>query len=91
MNAIKRIRLEIGELAGIELEALRFSFPIAAARSVAQNATLEIQIQKGEIFCRLCQKNVMIASRLMPCPMCNQYGYDIIQGTNLKIVHIEVN
>ena len=90
VKAIKRIRLEIGELAGIELEALRFSFPIAAARTVAQNATLEIHIQKGQIFCQPCQKNVMLTSRLMPCPVCSQYDYEIIQGTNLKIVNIEV-
>ncbi len=90
VKAIKSIRLEIGQLVGIELEALRFSFPIAAAHTVAQNATLEIQVQKGEVFCQPCQQNVMIASRLMPCPMCSQYDYEIIQGTNLKIVHIEV-
>ena len=91
VKAIKSIRLEIGELAGIELEALRFSFPIAATHTVAQNATLEIQIQKGQAFCQPCQKNVMISSHLIPCPLCGQYAYTIVQGTNLKIVNIEVN
>lgn len=87
---IKKLWLEIGELAGIELDALRFSFPIAASRSVADKAILDITSVEGRVQCDSCQKDVTIKTLFEPCPLCGHYGYHILQGKELRIVKMEV-
>ena len=56
MHGIQAVWLEIGALTGIDIEAIRFSFPIAARHSIAKNATLHIETQEGIASCRICQK-----------------------------------
>jgi hydrogenase nickel incorporation protein HypA/HybF len=86
---IKTVWLEIGQLAGIDLDAIRFSFPIAAAHSLAKDATLEIKTQAGSAHCHSCDKNVTIASLLTPCAICGQYNYTITQGKALRVIKME--
>lgn len=86
---IKTVWLEIGELAGIDLDAIRFSFPIAAAHSLAKDATLEIKTQAGRAHCHHCDKNVTLSSLLAPCSICGQYDYTITQGKALRIIKME--
>ncbi len=86
---IKTVWLEIGELAGIDLEAIRFSFPIAATHSLAKDAILEIKTQAGRAHCHNCGKDVMIASLLVPCAICGQYNYTITQGKALRVIKME--
>lgn len=88
---IKTIWLEIGELTGIDIQAIQFSFPIAAARSLAKDATLQIQTQAGEAYCHSCDKNITLASLLTPCAICGQYNYTITQGKSLRITRIAVD
>ncbi len=90
VQRIKTVWLEIGQLAGIDLEAIRFSFPIATANTLAEDAALEIKIEAGKAFCHHCQKDVIIDSLLAPCVICGQYDYTITQGKSLRIINIEV-
>lgn len=87
---VKKIWLEIGELSGIELDAMYFSFPIAAKNTVAQQAQLIINRITGEAWCETCHVNVTIRARFHPCPNCGRYQYQISQGEQLKIAKMEV-
>jgi hydrogenase nickel incorporation protein HypA/HybF len=89
VSRIKTVWLEIGQLAGIDLDAIRFSFPIAAAHSLAKDATLEIKTQAGSAYCHRCDKNVTLASLLTPCAICGQYNYTILEGKSLRIIKME--
>jgi hydrogenase nickel incorporation protein HypA/HybF len=88
---IKTVWLEIGELAGIDIDAIRFSFPIAATHSLAKDATLKIKTQAGQALCHNCHKNVTLSSLLAPCSICGQYNYTITQGKALRIIRIAVD
>ncbi|MBY0377442.1 MAG: hydrogenase maturation nickel metallochaperone HypA [Gammaproteobacteria bacterium] len=90
VQRIKTIWLEIGQLAGLDLDAIYFSFPIAVANTLAQGAKLKIITEAGKAFCHQCKKNVTIDSLLAPCALCGQYDYRIIQGKALRIRTIEV-
>lgn len=89
ITRIKTVWLEIGQLANIDLNAIRFSFPIAAAHSLAKDAILEIKTQAGSAHCHSCDKNVTIASLLTPCAICGQYNYTITQGKTLRVIKME--
>lgn len=90
VNQIKKIMLEVGELAGVELEALTFAFPIAARGSIAENAILEITRVQGKAWCQRCKINVIIQTLFEPCSFCGQYDYTITQGKELRIKRMEV-
>src|SRR3990167_7587821 len=79
-HRVKTIWLEIGELAGIEIDALKFNFPVAASHTLAENATLEIVSVEGRALCHGCQNNVIIKTYFNPCPQCDSYNYTITQG-----------
>lgn len=87
---VKKIWLEVGDLAGIDTDALRFSFPIAAARSIANNASLMIITLAGRAWCNECHDSVTIKTRLDSCPNCGNYDYRIMQGKELRVVKMEV-
>src|SRR5262245_52814601 len=52
------VRLEIGQLAAVEPEALRFCFDAVARDTVAQGATLEILETPGSGWCAQCDATV---------------------------------
>jgi len=85
---IKKVCLAVGLLAGIDIEALRFSFPIAAKNSVVDKAELEIESIAGKAHCRVCRQDFTLMQYLQACPKCNGYEYDIMQGKELKILNI---
>jgi hydrogenase nickel incorporation protein HypA/HybF len=89
ITRIKTVWLEIGQLAGIDVDAIHFSFSIAAAHSLAKDAILAIKTQAGSAHCHNCDKNVTINSLLTPCAICGQYNYTITQGKSLRVIKME--
>ena len=87
---VKTVRLEIGDLAGIELDALRFSFPIAARGTQLAGAALAIDTIAGQAHCQRCDQDIRLAKRYDPCPQCQQYDYDIIRGDNMRVMQVEL-
>ena len=89
-HRIKTLWLEIGDLAGIEIDALQFSFPIAASSTLAKDATLEIIRIPGRGFCKFCKSDIAIQTLFSPCLQCHNYDYHITQGKELRILKMEV-
>lgn len=87
---VLRVRLEIGALAAVEPEALRFGFDVAARGGVAEGAALEIIETPGEAWCFACGRLVTIARRLAPCPECGGETVGAKGGDALRIKDLEV-
>ena len=87
---ISKVWLEVGALAGIELDALRFSFPIAAKGSIASQASLEIISIAGNACCNKCKNSFIIKTLFDPCCYCDSYDYQVTQGKELRILKMEV-
>lgn len=85
------VRLEVGELAGVEVDALRFCFEVAARGGVAEGARLEIDRTPGEAWCMKCARTVPIASRIDPCPECGSWQLQVSGGTGMRVADLEVN
>ncbi len=90
-QSVEKIWLEIGPLAGVELEALRFGFDVVTKGTLAENAKLEIVETVGEAWCMPCQKNVSIAKQFDACPYCGSFQIQITGGDELRIKEMEVN
>lgn len=86
---VSKITLVIGQLSGIELDAMQFSFPIAAKNTIAENAKLAILTQSAIANCQQCQKKFDLKTLFSACPYCNSFEYDILQGKTLTLKSIE--
>ncbi len=85
------VRLEVGPLAGVELEAMRFGFDVATRGSVADGARLEILQPKAEAWCMACAGTVPVSSRFDACPVCGGYQLQVTRGDELRIRELEVD
>lgn len=90
-SAIEAIELEIGELSGVEIDALNFVWESAVNGSVLENATKKIDIIKGKAKCLDCNSTFDIKNIYDACPKCNSYLKGIIQGKELKIKTLEIS
>jgi len=87
---VKKVWLEIGALACVEPEALRFSFGMVMRHSLAEGAALEIIINPGQAWCMPCGQSVQIHSRDQACPECGGYQLQITAGEEMRIKELEV-
>lgn len=87
---VKTVWLEVGALAGVEVEALRFGFDVVTQDSVAENARLEIIDLPGLAWCMQCAETVEIAQRYGECPRCGSYQLQVTAGDEMRIRELEV-
>ena len=87
---VKTVWLEIGRLAGVETQALRFSFDAVTRGTLADNAKLEIVETRGTAWCMRCAKSVEVARLSDACPDCGSYQLQVSGGEELRIKELEV-
>lgn len=89
-HRVKLVVLEIGQLASVEAEALRFCFEAVSRDSVAQGAALEILSVPGSGWCMLCADTVPMQERYGVCPTCGSYGLTATAGMEMRVREIEI-
>ncbi|KXF80720.1 hydrogenase maturation nickel metallochaperone HypA [Enterovibrio coralii] len=89
-SRVKVLRLEIGKFAGVEIEALRFCFPIVALGTVAEDAEMEITLVSGTGWCEVCQSSSDMLERYSSCQQCGSQGLSISSGEEMRIANVEV-
>ncbi len=87
---VKQIWLEVGELAGVEIDALRFSFDVVIRGSLAEQARLNIERPPGKAWCMHCSTTVTVRQRFDACPDCGSYQLQVTSGDQMKIKELEV-
>ncbi|MCA0407297.1 MAG: hydrogenase maturation nickel metallochaperone HypA [Proteobacteria bacterium] len=89
-SKVSRVTLEIGAFAGVEIEALKFSFDVAGRDTLCEGASLVIHAMPGMGYCFECSSAVEIEDRLSPCPKCGSAKVQATGGDQLKIKDLEV-
>lgn len=84
------VHLEIGELAGVDTEAMRFSFDAVTRGTLAENARLDISAVPGKAWCLPCGHAVQIAKRFDPCPDCGSHQLQVTGGEDMLLKSLEV-
>jgi len=88
---VKTVRLEIGPLATVEPEALRFCFDVATRGTLAENAKLDIVTTAASTWCFSCGETVTISGRNGVCPNCGSYQVQATGGDEMRIKELEVD
>ena len=87
---VKTVWLEIGQLACVEPEALRFAFDVVTRDSIAQQARLEIIETAGQGHCEVCVENFPLVALYEPCPVCGSYKVRVTGGDAMRVKELEV-
>lgn len=82
---VESIALEIGTLAGIEIDALNFSWEAAVPDTVLAQAERQIHDVPARARCTVCRHVFDLQQLFEPCPQCGDYFSELLQGKELKI------
>lgn len=86
---VTRVTLEIGRLAAILPDAVRFCFDLCAQGTVAEGACLDIVEIAGRGRCRGCGGEVLLERPYGRCA-CGSSDLELVAGEELKIREMEV-
>lgn len=84
-KTVERVTLDIGQLSGIELDALTFVWDAATKESVLESAERVINIIPGQAKCLECGEEFEPAVLMDACPQCGSYFYDILKGKEMQV------
>lgn len=87
---VHAVRLQIGKLAGVSLDSLRFCFDLAAAGTGVDGAVLEIVEPSGRARCQSCQAEFALDELIMLCA-CGSSDVRVLAGNELRILSVEVS
>ena len=72
-RAVQRVRIQVGELAGVESELLTYAFGIAREGSVCEKAELDVVFVAAEWVCAACARPIA-RGKALQCEVCGQPG-----------------
>ncbi|HOW74964.1 MAG TPA: hydrogenase maturation nickel metallochaperone HypA [Candidatus Competibacteraceae bacterium] len=87
---VREVRLEIGELANVEMTALECALQAALRDSLAEGARIECLVIPGQGLCLTCGETVPLAALYDLCPRCDGYPVQPTSGQELRVKDILV-
>ena len=88
---VRCVRLQVGEASGIVADSLRFSFTMLTDRSPRlANARLTVASTPHRAHCRQCEQDFTVQQFVPQCPTCGEWSTEIISGTELQILDMEI-
>ena len=87
---VSAVFLEIGQLASVEVESLRFCFDAVVKDSIAEGARLEIVETPGTGWCLDCSQSVPMSDKLSACPRCGSFRVQVTGGTEMRVKELEI-
>ncbi|MFF4400980.1 hydrogenase maturation nickel metallochaperone HypA [Streptomyces sp. NPDC001480] len=89
VTAVRSVRLEVGELAGVVPDALSFSFELACAGTVLEGAELVVGTVPGRARCGPCAHEWAVGMPpLLSCPRCDGGTTELLSGRELRIADV---
>ena len=82
---VEQIDLEIGTLAGIEMDALEFAWEAAVRQTVLDGAERRINHVQARSRCMECAREFDTEQVFDPCPHCGSLFSELIRGKELRV------
>jgi hydrogenase nickel incorporation protein HypA/HybF len=88
---VRTVWLEIGQLAAVEVDAMRFCFDAVTRGSIAAGSRLEIIATPGTAWCMQCSGSVTVQALYDPCPQCGSHQLQVTGGSEMRVKELEVD
>lgn len=85
---VKSVRVAVGELAGVDIDALQFAWTSVRRGGPANDAPLLIDRPAGQAWCMDCCKTVPLKRYGDPCPLCGGFKLTATGGTEMRVVDL---
>ncbi len=88
---VRRLLVRIGELAGVNPDALDFAFECLSPGTAVEGARLEIERVPLTVACEGCGRTTPVVDYVFRCGACGADGVRIASGRELEFVSIDVD
>jgi len=85
---VRAVELEIGPLAAVNVETLRFAFEIVRRGTLLAEAGLVVHALPLLVRCRACESEYPAEPEEMDCPVCGALEIEVLQGTEMRVCAI---
>jgi hydrogenase nickel incorporation protein HypA/HybF len=90
-DRVEKLFLRIGRMSGVVIEALQFSFELAAEGTACAGAILEIEDVPITVRCPQCDTvQTLSDSYHFCCPQCGTPTPDIVGGRELELTSLQI-
>ncbi|MBS1554924.1 MAG: hydrogenase maturation nickel metallochaperone HypA [Bacteroidetes bacterium] len=90
-HRVDAIDLEVGSLAGVEIDALKFSWDAAVKDTVLEKAERTIDQVQAVARCSNCGCEYLVHEPFEPCPACNEVLVEYLKGKELRVKSLVVS
>lgn len=84
------VTLKLGPLAGIEGALLEQAFPLACHGSVAEQASLVIEMLPVKVCCLECGKESEVQTNRLLCTVCGAWKTELVSGDEMLLASVEL-
>lgn len=89
ISRVRVVRVAVGELAGVDVGALRFAWTSVSATPLLAGAALEIESPSGRAWCLDCAGTVPLHRFGDACPRCGGRRLLATGGRELRVLDLE--
>jgi len=90
-GAVSLVRVRIGKLSGVDAEALKQAFPVAAENTCCNAAQLAVTEIETQATCHACGAEFTPEFAFCVCTECDSTDVEITGGRELLIESVELN
>ena len=87
---VRRVRIGVGPLSGVEPRLLEEAYPLACAGTCAEGSQLAIEHMNIHVRCRSCGAESEAAPNRLICGACGDWHTDLLSGDELLLLQIEL-
>lgn len=91
VNAVRCVRIRVGQLSGVMPESLDFCFSVIVNETSMQRARLDIVQVPIVSLCKDCSRRFQIEDSAFFCPECQSTNLELISGRELEVAEIELS
>lgn len=88
---ISKVGIQVGELSGVDADALQFGFECLVKDSDFEPLSLDIEFIPRVQRCPQCGGEFRMTEYDPQCPTCGEFATQCISGEQLDIVYMEVD
>ncbi len=86
---VRRVGIRVGELSGVQPDALQFSFDIIIRGTDLEGAALDIERMGLQQHCDACDKDYPVVEFTLVCPDCGA-ATRTVSGDELQMTYVEL-
>lgn len=88
---ISKVGVKIGELSGVDRDALQFGFDALVKDTALEPLALDVELIPRVQRCAKCAYEFRMEEFDPSCPLCGEFATECISGEELDIAYMEVD